>query len=72
VTAPSLPSPLEVRRHVAQVIGKSTYSWPSARLLPMHPHEGTKKIVSHRLLDSSHLLCVFVVMSIFSETFCVD
>jgi hypothetical protein len=60
VTAPSLPSPLEVRRHVAQAIGRSTYSWPPARLLPMLPHEGTKKIVSHRLLDSSHFLCVLL------------
>jgi hypothetical protein len=58
VTALTLPSPLEVQRHVAQAIGRSTYSWPPARLRPMLPHEGTEKIVSHRLLDTSRLFCV--------------
>jgi hypothetical protein len=44
VTAPSLPSPLEVQRRVAQAIGRSMYSWPPSRLLPMLPHAGTKKL----------------------------
>jgi hypothetical protein len=58
VTAPSLPSPLEVQRSVAQAIEMSTYSWPPARLLPMLPHEGIEKFVSQRLLDVSCLLSV--------------
>jgi hypothetical protein len=70
VTSPSFLSPLEVQRCVAQAIGRSTYSWPPARLLLMLPHEGTEKFVSHCLLDAFCLFCVFVVMSIFSETFC--
>jgi hypothetical protein len=56
VTAPTLPSPLEIQRRVAQAIGKASYSWPSARLLPMLPHEGTEKLVSHRLLDEFWLI----------------
>jgi hypothetical protein len=44
VTAPSLPSSLEVQRRVAQVIGRSTYSWPPSRLLPVLSNEGTKKL----------------------------
>jgi hypothetical protein len=46
VTAPELPSPLEVQRRVAQAIGRSTYSWPPSRMLPMLPNAGTEKIVS--------------------------
>jgi hypothetical protein len=44
VTAPSLPSPLEVQRRVVYAIGRSTYSWPPSRLLPMLPNAGTKKL----------------------------
>jgi hypothetical protein len=54
VTTPSLPSPLEVQRRMAQTIGRSTYSWPPSRLLPMLPREGTK-FVSHYLLDASRV-----------------
>jgi hypothetical protein len=46
VTAPELPSPLEVQRRVAQAIGRSTYLWLSSRMLPMLPNTGTEKIVS--------------------------
>jgi hypothetical protein len=46
VTAPELPSPLEVQRCVAQAIGRSTYSWPPSRMLPMLPNAGTEKFVS--------------------------
>jgi hypothetical protein len=45
VTAPELPSPLEVQRRVAQAIGRSTYSWPQSRMLPMLPNAGIEKIV---------------------------
>jgi hypothetical protein len=44
VTTLSLPSPLEVQRRVAQAIGRSTYSWPPSRLLPMLPNAGTEKL----------------------------
>jgi hypothetical protein len=40
VTAPKLLSPLEVQRHVAQVIKRATYSWPPSRMLPMLPMRG--------------------------------
>jgi hypothetical protein len=46
VTAPSLPSSLEVQRRVAQAIGRSTYSCPPSRLLPMLPNAGIEKFVS--------------------------
>jgi hypothetical protein len=46
VTAPSPPSPLEVQRHIAQAIGRSSYSWPPSWLLPMLPSAGTEKFVS--------------------------
>jgi hypothetical protein len=46
VTAPELPSPLEVQRRVAQVIGGSSYLCPLSRLLPMLPNVGTEKLVS--------------------------
>jgi hypothetical protein len=52
-----------------QAIRRLTYSWSPVRLLPMLPHEGTKKFVSHYLLNASRLFCVFVAMSIFSEVF---
>jgi hypothetical protein len=55
MTAPSLPSPLEVQRRVAQAIGRSTYSWPSSRLLPMLPNARTEKVVSRHLIDVSYL-----------------
>jgi hypothetical protein len=55
VTAPSLPSSLEVQHHVAQVIGRSTFSWPPPRLLPMLPNAGTEKFVSYYLLDASRV-----------------
>jgi hypothetical protein len=55
VTAPSLPSSLEVQHHVAQAIKRSTYSWPPSRLLPMLPNEGTEKFVSCYLLDASRV-----------------
>jgi hypothetical protein len=58
MTAPSLPSPLEVQRRVAQAIGRLTYSLPPARLHPMLPHEGIEKFARHRLLDTSCLFCV--------------
>jgi hypothetical protein len=58
MTAPTLPSPLEVQRRVVQAIGRSTYSWPPAWLLPMLPHKGTEKFMSHRLLDKLQLFCV--------------
>jgi hypothetical protein len=46
VTAPELPLPLEVQHRVAQAFGRSTYSWPPSRMLPMLPNTGTEKIVS--------------------------
>jgi hypothetical protein len=66
VTAPSLPLPLEVQRHVAQAIGRSTNSWPPSRLLPMLPNARTKKC---ELLSSRCILFAFFVTSIFSEFF---
>jgi hypothetical protein len=65
VIAPSLPSSLEVQRRVAQAIGRSTYSWPSSRLLLMLPNVGTKKVVS--CSSSWCTLFAFVMTSIFSE-----
>jgi hypothetical protein len=65
VTAPSLPSSLEVQRHVAQAIGRSTYSWPLSRLLPDAPQRGDQKIVS--CSSSRCILFAFAVTSIFSE-----
>jgi hypothetical protein len=46
VTALSPPLPLEVQRHVAQAIGRLTYSWLPSRLLPMLPNAGIEKFVS--------------------------
>jgi hypothetical protein len=46
LTPPVLPSLKEIQRRVALAIGKSTFSWPLARLLPMLPNEGTEKLVS--------------------------
>jgi hypothetical protein len=46
VTAPELPSPLEVQRRVAQAIWRAIYSWPPSRMLPMLPNAGTEKFVS--------------------------
>jgi hypothetical protein len=65
VTASSLPSSLEVHRCVAQAIGRSTYSWPPSRLLPMLPDAGTEKVVS--CSSSQCILFAFVVASISSE-----
>jgi hypothetical protein len=44
VTAPTLPSPLEVQRRVAQAVRRSTYSWPLARLLSMPPMRGRRNL----------------------------
>jgi hypothetical protein len=44
VTTPLPPSPLEVQRRMAHVIGRSTYSWPPSRMLPMLPNVGTEKM----------------------------
>jgi hypothetical protein len=41
VTAPSLPSLLEVQRRMVQAIGRSTYLWTPSRLLPMLNNEGS-------------------------------
>jgi hypothetical protein len=46
VTTPLVVSLLEVQHHVAQAIGRSTYSWPPSQLLPMLPNARTEKIVS--------------------------
>jgi hypothetical protein len=46
VTAPELPSLLEVQRRVVQAIGRSTYSWPLSRMLSMLANAGIEKIVS--------------------------
>jgi hypothetical protein len=40
VTALIFPSPNEIQHHMAQVIGKVSYSWPPARLLLMLPPRG--------------------------------
>jgi hypothetical protein len=40
VTAPELPSPLEVQRRVVQAIERATYSWSPSRMLPMLPNAG--------------------------------
>jgi hypothetical protein len=46
VTAPMLLLLEEIQCRVALAIGKSNFSWPPARLLPMLPNEGTKIFVS--------------------------
>jgi hypothetical protein len=58
-TALTLPSPLEIQHRVAQAIGKASYSWPPVWLLPLLPHEGTEKLVSHRPLDEFWLIYAF-------------
>jgi hypothetical protein len=50
VTTPTLLSPLEIQHRMAQAIGKVSYSWPPAWLLPMLPHEGTERLVSRCFL----------------------
>jgi hypothetical protein len=50
MTAPAIPSPTEIQRRVAQAIGKSTFTWPLARLLPMLPNKETEKLVSRHFL----------------------
>jgi hypothetical protein len=65
VTALSLPSSLEVQHRVAQAIGRSTYSSPPTRLLPMLPNAWIEKVVS--CSSSRCMLFPFVVTSIFSE-----
>jgi hypothetical protein len=65
VTAPTLSSPLEIQRHAAQAIGKASYSWPPARLLPMLPHEGTERLVSRCLLRR-----VFVDLGFYRDAGC--
>jgi hypothetical protein len=42
VTTPLPPWPIEIQCHVAQAIGRSSYSWPPSRLLRMLPNAGTK------------------------------
>jgi hypothetical protein len=46
MTVSSLSSSLEVQRHVGQAIGRSSYSWPPSRLLPMVPNAGTENCKS--------------------------
>jgi hypothetical protein len=46
MTAPAFLSPNEIQRRVVLAIGKSTFTWPSARLLPMLPNGETEKFVS--------------------------
>jgi hypothetical protein len=70
VIAPTLQSPLEVQHRVSQAMGKASYSWLPARLLPMLPHEGTEKFVSHRLLEKFRLISVLRCDA--SETFYSD
>jgi hypothetical protein len=65
VTAPLLPSPLEVQHRVVQAIGRSTYLWPPSQLLPMLPYAGTEK--NCEFMSFRCVLFSFVMMSIFSE-----
>jgi hypothetical protein len=65
VTAPELPSPLKVQRHVAQAIARATYSWPPSRMLPMLPNAGTEKFVSR--LSSRPISFAFCRGKIFSD-----
>jgi hypothetical protein len=44
VTVLSPSSPLDVQSCAAQVIGRSSYSWPPSRLLPMFRNAGTKNL----------------------------
>jgi hypothetical protein len=57
VTAPLPLLPLEVQRRMARVIGRSTYSWPPSRMLPMLPNAGTEKNVSRS--SSRHVSFAF-------------
>jgi hypothetical protein len=66
VTTSSLPSSLEVQRRVGQAIGRSSYSWPLSRLLPMLPNAGREKFVS-RSSSRRVVFAFFVMVSIFSE-----
>jgi hypothetical protein len=50
MTAPASPLLNEIQRCVEQAIGKSTYTWPPTRLLPMLPNKETEKLVSCRFL----------------------
>jgi hypothetical protein len=70
VTAPLLPSTLEVQCRMAQEIGRSPYSWLLSRLLSMLPNAGTKKCVS--CWSSRFILFAFVATSIFSELAFLD
>jgi hypothetical protein len=56
VTAPTVPSPLEIQCCMAQAIGKASYSWPLTRLISMPPHKGTEKLVNHCLIDEFWLI----------------
>jgi hypothetical protein len=68
ITAPIFSSPIEIRHRVAQAIGKASYPWPSARLLPMLPHGGTEKLVCSRLFRQVFVsLRSFSLESAFSE-----
>jgi hypothetical protein len=64
MTAPSLPSSLDVQRRVTQAIGRSTYTRPSSRLLPMLPNAGIEKVVS---CPPSRCVLFALVTSIFLE-----
>jgi hypothetical protein len=50
MTVPTFPSLNEIQHRVALAIGKSTFTWPPTRLLPMLLNKETKKLVSCRLL----------------------
>jgi hypothetical protein len=64
VTAPEPLSPLEVQRHVAQAVGRATYSWPPPRMLPMLPNAGTEKFAS--CPSSRQVRFAFCCVKIFS------
>jgi hypothetical protein len=70
VTAPLLPSTLEVQCRMAQAIGRSPYSWLLSRLLLMLPNAGTKKGVI--CWSSRCILFAFVATSIFLELAFLD
>jgi hypothetical protein len=46
VTAPEFLSLNEIQHRVVLAIGKSTFMWPPARLLPILPNGETEKLVS--------------------------
>jgi hypothetical protein len=46
MTTPAFPLLNEIQCRVVLAIGKSTFTWPSARLLPMLPNKETENLVS--------------------------